>query len=126
MPDALFQNRIDAVWAVEPFLTIMLKTGKARIFAQPYLKNIPGMDITAYIAKESWLKANPDVAARFKRAIDKATMDLVKRQERRAGRLGGQVYRCQARTRRRYDVAEFHDRVQYGEPQGQSRSRREA
>ena len=45
---------------------------------------IPGMDITAYIAKESWLKANPDVAARFKRAIDKATMDLVnaKKEER--------------------------------------------
>ena len=77
MPDALFQNRIDAVWAVEPFLTIMLKTGKARIFAQPYLENIPGMDITAYIAKESWLKANPEVAARFKRAVDKATMHLV-------------------------------------------------
>ncbi len=76
MPDALFQNRIDAVWAVEPFLTIMLKTGKARIFAQPYLENIPGMDITAYIAKEAWLKANPDVAARFKRAIDKATNHL--------------------------------------------------
>ena len=77
MPDALFQNRIDAVWAVEPFLTIMLKTGKARIFAQPYLENIPGMDITAYIAKESWLKANPEVAMGFKRAIDKATTDLV-------------------------------------------------
>lgn len=77
MPDALFQNRVDAVWAVEPFLTIMLKSGKARIFAQPYLENIPGMDITAYIAKESWLKANPEVAASFKRAIDKATMDLI-------------------------------------------------
>ena len=35
------------------------------------------MDIIAYIAKESWLKANPELAMSFKRAIDKATMDLV-------------------------------------------------
>jgi len=76
MADALFQNRLDAVWAVEPFLTFMLKTGNARIFARPYQDNMPGMDITAYIAKESWLKANADVARRFKRAIDRATTHL--------------------------------------------------
>jgi len=31
------------------------------------------MDITAIYARESWLKANHDVAVRFKRAVDKAT-----------------------------------------------------
>jgi len=76
MPDALFQNRLDAVWAVEPFLTVMLRSGNARIFAQPYLENLPGMDITAYVAKESWLKANADVARRFKKVIDRATQAL--------------------------------------------------
>lgn len=78
MPDALFQNRLDAVWAVEPFLTLMLKTGNARIFAQPYLENLPGMDITAYVAKETWLKGNVDAARRFKRTIDRATEALLK------------------------------------------------
>jgi NitT/TauT family transport system substrate-binding protein len=78
MADALFQNRLDAVWAVEPFLTIMLKSGNARILAHPYLENIPGMDITAYVAKESWLKANADTARRFKRVIDRATEELLK------------------------------------------------
>jgi NitT/TauT family transport system substrate-binding protein len=73
MPDALFQNRLDAVWAVEPFLTFMLKSGKARIMAMPYQDNMPGMDITGYVAKESWLKANGDVARRFKRVIERAT-----------------------------------------------------
>jgi ABC-type nitrate/sulfonate/bicarbonate transport system substrate-binding protein len=34
------------------------------------------MDIVAYFAKESWVKANPDVALRFKRAIDRATTDV--------------------------------------------------
>jgi ABC-type nitrate/sulfonate/bicarbonate transport system substrate-binding protein len=35
------------------------------------------MDITGYLAKESWVKANPDVARRFRRAIDRATAYLV-------------------------------------------------
>jgi NitT/TauT family transport system substrate-binding protein len=73
MADALFQNRLDAVWAVEPFLTFMLKSGKARLLAYPYQDNMPGMDITGYVAKESWIKANGDVAQRFKRAIERAT-----------------------------------------------------
>jgi ABC-type nitrate/sulfonate/bicarbonate transport system substrate-binding protein len=34
---------------------------------------MPGMDISNYFAKESWVRANPDVARRFKRAIDRAT-----------------------------------------------------
>jgi NitT/TauT family transport system substrate-binding protein len=73
MADALFQKRIDAVWNVEPFVTFMTKSGKARILAYPYQDNLPGMDISNYFAKESWIKANPDVARRFRRAIDRAT-----------------------------------------------------
>ena len=76
MADALFQNRLDAVWAVEPFLTIMTKSGKARILGYPYLDNLPGMDITAFFAKESWLKANADPARRFKRAYQRAVSHL--------------------------------------------------
>jgi NitT/TauT family transport system substrate-binding protein len=73
MADALFQQRLDAVWNVEPFVTVMLQTGKARVIAYPYQEVIPGMDVTAFIAKESWLKSNRDVAVRFKRAIERAT-----------------------------------------------------
>ena len=84
MPDALLQNRLDAVWAVEPFLTVLLKSGNARILAHPYLENLPGMDITAYVAKETWLKANADTARRFKKVVDRATEELLKmpKQER--------------------------------------------
>jgi len=77
MADALFQNRLDAVWAVEPFLTIMKKSGNARILGHPYLDNLPGMDITAFFAKESWLKANADVGRRFRRAYQRAVTHLV-------------------------------------------------
>lgn len=76
MPDALFQNRVDAVWAVEPFLTIMMRSGNARTIAYPYQENIPNMDIALFIAKESWLKANTDAARKFRRAMDRATKHL--------------------------------------------------
>jgi len=76
MPDALLQNRLDAVWAVEPFLTIVTKSAKARVLAYPYQENVPGMDITAFFAKEAWLKSKPDVAQRFKRAYQRAVNHL--------------------------------------------------
>jgi NitT/TauT family transport system substrate-binding protein len=84
MADALFQKRLDAVWNVEPFLTFMVGSGKARVIAYPYQENVPRMDITGYVAREAWVKANPDVARRFKRAVDRATTLLMEasKQER--------------------------------------------
>jgi NitT/TauT family transport system substrate-binding protein len=73
MSDALAQKRVDAVWNVEPFVTFMTKSGAAKVMAYPYQDTVSGMDIANYFAKESWIKANPDVARRFKRAIDRAT-----------------------------------------------------
>jgi NitT/TauT family transport system substrate-binding protein len=77
MADALFQGRLDAVWNVEPFVSVMISGGKVRALAYPYQDNIPGMDITAYVAKASWIKAHPDTMRRFRRAIDRATVFLV-------------------------------------------------
>jgi NitT/TauT family transport system substrate-binding protein len=76
MADALYQKRLDAVWNVEPFVTVMQKSGKVRVLGYPYQDNIPAMDITAYIAKESWVKAHTDVARRFRRTIERATTHL--------------------------------------------------
>jgi NitT/TauT family transport system substrate-binding protein len=73
MGDALLQNRLDMVWAVEPFLAVMKKSGKVRELGHPYSDNIPGMDLTAFFARESWIKKNPAAAAGFRRAILRAT-----------------------------------------------------
>jgi len=72
MPDALMQDRLDAVWAVEPFFTILKKSGNVRVIGYPYQENIPNMDITAMFAKESWLKANGDAAKRFRAVFTRA------------------------------------------------------
>lgn len=73
LAEALLNNRIDAGWVVEPFLTVMMQAGKTRALVYAFHENIPGMDITAYFAKGSWLRANADTARRFKRALDRAT-----------------------------------------------------
>jgi NitT/TauT family transport system substrate-binding protein len=73
MGDALLNNRLDVIWAVEPFLTVLRKSGKVKVLAYPFSDNIPGMDLTAFFAKESWIKANPKAALGFRKAILKAT-----------------------------------------------------
>jgi len=84
MSDALFQNRLDAVWSVEPFLTFLLKSGNGRVIAYPYQENVPNMDIAAFVVKESWAKANPDVARRLRTALERATkfLDSASKEER--------------------------------------------
>jgi NitT/TauT family transport system substrate-binding protein len=84
MPEALLQKRLDMVWAVEPFVTILKKSGKVRILGYPYSDNIPGMDLTVFIAKESWLKANHAAAVGFRKAIIRATeyLNAASREER--------------------------------------------
>lgn len=84
MGDALLQGRLDMVWAVEPFLTILMKSGKARVLGYPFSDNIPGMDLTAFFAREAWIKNNTDAATRFRTAILRATQDLksMSKQER--------------------------------------------
>jgi NitT/TauT family transport system substrate-binding protein len=84
MTDALLQNRLDAVWSVEPFLTLLLKSGNARVIAYPYQGNVPNMDIAAFQVKERWIKANPDVARRLRAALEQATkyLDNASKEER--------------------------------------------
>jgi NitT/TauT family transport system substrate-binding protein len=84
MTDALLQNRLDAVWSVEPFLTFLLKSGSARVIAYPYQGNVPNMDIAAFQVKESWAKANPDAAGRLRTALERATkyLDTASKEER--------------------------------------------
>ena len=46
--------------------------------------NVPNMDIAAFQVKESWVKANPDVARRLRTALERATnyLDNASKEER--------------------------------------------
>ena len=121
MADALFQNRLDAVWNVEPFLTFMLRSGNARVIAYPYQENVPRMDITGYVAKETWVKANADVARRFKQAVDQATTHLINASKEERDDWVAKYTGAKPEVVTALKLSGIHHRVQRSEPQGQSR-----
>jgi NitT/TauT family transport system substrate-binding protein len=71
MNDPLLNKQIDAIGQVEPFRTVLMDTGKVEAIGWSYVEVQPNADITQYLALTSWVKKNPQVAARFARAIVK-------------------------------------------------------
>ena len=71
MNDPLLNKQIDAIGQVEPFRTVLMDTGKVEAIGWSYVEVQPNADITQYLALTTWVKKNPQVAARFARAIVK-------------------------------------------------------
>ena len=68
---ALASGSVDAVWIIEPFVTIGEQRGFRQVFS-PYTDTDPNFAESVVVASEDYLNANPDVGKRFKRALDKA------------------------------------------------------
>jgi len=66
--NALERGRVDAATAPEPTLTESVQAG-ARVFGDPFAALAPRFFIGVWIARNDWVKANPDVARRFADAI---------------------------------------------------------
>ncbi len=66
--NALERGRVDAATAPEPTLTESVQEG-ARVFGDPFAALAPRFFIGVWIARNDWIKANPDVARRFADAI---------------------------------------------------------
>jgi NitT/TauT family transport system substrate-binding protein len=71
MPAALGQNRVDAAWLVEPFLTVAREQG-ARVIDWNFADAVPNLMIGAYFTTEGYIQSHPDVVARFTRAINRS------------------------------------------------------
>jgi len=68
---ALMRDRVDAATAPEPTLTESVQGG-ARIFGDPFAAVAPRFFIGIWIARNDWIKTNPEVARRFVDAIYEA------------------------------------------------------
>lgn len=93
--NALERGRVDAATAPEPTLTESVQAG-ARVFGDPFAALAPRFFIGVWIARNDWIKANPEVARRFCRC------DLRRRQvgEHAQERVGGDPREiCQGRCR---------------------------
>lgn len=68
---ALSSDRVDAVWEVEPFVTIGQKNG-ARAVAWNYAQAAPDLLIGVYFTSEEMIASNPDLVERFTSAFERS------------------------------------------------------
>jgi NitT/TauT family transport system substrate-binding protein len=71
MPAALEKGRVDAIWAVEPFVTQATEQG-ARAIAWNYADAAPRLTVAMYFAAEKTLKSDPGLVKDFSAAINEA------------------------------------------------------
>jgi NitT/TauT family transport system substrate-binding protein len=71
MPAALGQQRVDAAWVVEPFLTVARSQG-ATVLDWNFVDAAPNLMIGAYFTTADYAKNNPDVVQRFTAAMNKS------------------------------------------------------
>jgi NitT/TauT family transport system substrate-binding protein len=69
MGDALLNKQVDALVHVEPFVTILLNTGKVRdLGGSAYYDVQPNLYFAHYAALQRWLDQQGDIGRRFQRA----------------------------------------------------------
>lgn len=71
LPDQLKAKRIDAVEALEPFASAMLKKGNVSI-GDPFSQIQDPLATNFWVAQGAWARENQDVVARFTRALEQA------------------------------------------------------
>jgi NitT/TauT family transport system substrate-binding protein len=70
-PPALQTGRVDAIWVVEPFLTIAQNAG-ARLVASNYVDAAPNLTVATYFTSDQYAAANKDLVARFNAAMQES------------------------------------------------------
>jgi len=76
MVPALEQGRVDAAFAIEPFVTQALEAG-GRAIDRPYVGTRPGLQIGCYFASEQYVQENEDVVKRFREGVG-ATAEAIR------------------------------------------------
>ena len=71
MPAALMEERIEAVWICEPFVTILLDDGAVPVMDQ-YAAAHPNLTVASYFAHGPWAAENTEVLARFTTALEES------------------------------------------------------
>jgi NitT/TauT family transport system substrate-binding protein len=68
MTAAVEQGRVDAAFAIEPFVT-QATAGGNRVIARPYVGTRPGLQIGCYFASEQYLAENEEVVKSFREGV---------------------------------------------------------
>jgi NitT/TauT family transport system substrate-binding protein len=69
MLDALRGKRVDAVFAVDPFVTIAKGDATLEFIGSPYISVQPNLDVAQYVASDEFIAKNPETLRRFNAAL---------------------------------------------------------
>jgi NitT/TauT family transport system substrate-binding protein len=69
---ALKADRVDAVVDVEPFLTLAEQEGGYEAISFPEVEVVPNQPVTAFVASEEFIEANPEVVENFRAAMEES------------------------------------------------------
>lgn len=69
MQAALEHNLVDAVGPLEPFVSIMLNSHRARVISWNYVESVPNQPNGAFWTTETWFAKNPETIKKFKAAM---------------------------------------------------------
>ena len=72
MGAALAQRRVDAVWAVEPFVSAIKAVGGAKPVLRTYPLIGAHFPVASYFTSRSYATSDPDVVDRFRRAMNES------------------------------------------------------
>jgi NitT/TauT family transport system substrate-binding protein len=78
MVDALRGKRVDAVFAVDPFLTLVKDDPAFTFLGSPYVVVQPGLSVAQYVATEEFIAKHPETIKRFDAGLRKG-IDWVSR-----------------------------------------------
>jgi NitT/TauT family transport system substrate-binding protein len=69
MLDALRGKRVDAIFNVDPFVTIAKADAGLEFIGSPYIAVQPNLSVAQYVATEDFIAKNPDTLKRFNTAL---------------------------------------------------------
>jgi NitT/TauT family transport system substrate-binding protein len=69
MLDALRAKRVDAVFSVDPFITIAKADAGLEYLGSPYIAVQPNLSVAQYVATEEFIAKNPETLKRFNAAL---------------------------------------------------------
>lgn len=73
MQNVLLAKEVDAIAAIEPYVTFALQDERTKVLSYNYVDLYPKVEISTYVVSRKWLNENKETTAKFYRAIQKAT-----------------------------------------------------
>jgi NitT/TauT family transport system substrate-binding protein len=116
MEGVLKNGSVDAVMAIEPYITLAQNNKSVRVLGYPYTDVNPRSIVSIYDVRSDWLEQNPDTARKFAAAIAEAT-DFINNNGNEARQILLKYTKIPQEVADKVVITEFQARSQPGDLQ---------